>query len=114
MVLPPAGPKPSFRTAQAARGRGRGGPGETLHLVWEAEAGQGPVLAVRSSRRPGGLRLEKLRCLAVRFPAPETFVPLWSLRELLDLGSENPGTCPDPGGSGPIRSGPSDNPGSER
>lgn len=98
VTLPPVDPAPSFRTAQAARGRGRGGPGETLHLVWLGTADRRPVLAVRSSRRPGGLRLGELRCLPVRFPVPETFVPLWSLRELLDAGSENPGTCPPAGG----------------
>ncbi len=98
VILPPADPAPSFRAAQTARGRGRGGPGETLHLVWAEAADRSPVLAVRSSRRPGGLRLGELRCLPVRFPAPETFVPLWTLRELLDTGSENPGTCPPAGG----------------
>lgn len=98
VALPPADPAPSFRAAQAARGRGRGGPGEILHLVWLTAADRSPVLAVRSSRRPGGLRLGELRCLPVRFPVPETFVPLWSLRELLDAGSEIPGTCHPAGG----------------
>lgn len=94
VVLPPARAE-GFRAANASRGRGRGGPGEVLVLV---RGRGGDALAVRSSRRPGALRFSSFRCLPVRYPPAEVFVPLWPLRGLLELESEIPGTCRPAGG----------------
>ncbi|MFO7610197.1 MAG: hypothetical protein R6X35_13595 [Candidatus Krumholzibacteriia bacterium] len=103
-VLPPAGPSPGLRAALAARGRGRGGPGEVLTVVRRGDPAAGGALAVRSSRRPGSLTITALRSLPVAYAPDEVFVPLWPLADLLDPGPQdpenpqNPGTRPPFGG----------------
>lgn len=104
-VLPPAGEPPGFRAALAARGRGRGGPGEVLTVVRRGDPAAGGALAVRSSRRPGSLTFTDLRGLPVSYRPDEAFVPLWPLADLLDPGPgipgdqpENPGTRAPAGG----------------
>ena len=76
-----------FRSEQIARGHGRGGLGEVLRLSWSAdtEAAAGWSLEVRSTRRFGSLTIQPLGAQSVRYPLLETFVPLWSLQDLLAL-----------------------------
>jgi len=80
-----AGSQRPLRDRLVRRGAGRGGSGEILHL--EAEPGGGTV--IHSTRRPGRLRLSSWRRHAVRYPARESFAPLWPLDELLDFREEN-------------------------
>lgn len=84
-----AGDARRLRARLVRRGAGRGGPGEILRL--NAAAGGGTVLS--SSRRPGTLRLTAWRRHPVRYPARESFLPLWPLAELLEFTAEigNPG-----------------------
>ena len=77
---------PGFRRKMTARGRGAGGLGEILVLIWSRPAGQeGYSLRIGSSRRPGTLRLDPPRDLAVAKPAPEVFLPLWPLSHCLEI-----------------------------
>ena len=76
---------PSFRRQMATRGRGAGGLGEILMLTWSRPAGQeGYCLRIGSSRRPGTLRLDPPRDLAVTTPASEAFLPLWPLSRFFE------------------------------
>lgn len=79
-----------FRRRFSARGRGRGGNGEVLSLVWTETDRRGESspgrLEVRSTRRPGVLRIQPPTGLAgVEYLDPEVFAPLWPLRELITL-----------------------------
>ncbi len=74
-----------FRDGMVTRGRGTGGRGEVLSLAWFREpdiAAYG--LVVSSSRRPGTLRLEPPRHLAVITPESEVFLPLWPLSQFIE------------------------------
>lgn len=86
VVVPEA--KTGLRARLAARGRGRGGPGEILHVV------RGPAgdAVVTSTRRPGRLQLSPWRRIDVRYPLRESFVPLWPLAELLEFPSKSGNT----------------------
>ena len=71
----------TWRQRLVERGDGRGGEGEILTLTWTATPAQ---LAVRSSRRPGVLRLGPVTRIAdVSCLTPEVFVPLWPLDDLV-------------------------------
>jgi hypothetical protein len=74
-----------LRPRLAARGRGRGGPGEVLELVGDNAGGT----SLHSTRRPGSLHLSAWRRYHATYPARESFVPLWSLDELLDFAVES-------------------------
>ncbi|MCP4573177.1 MAG: hypothetical protein GY838_12540 [bacterium] len=82
VVVEPVG---DLRSRLVERGRGRGGPGEILRL--RPEVGGGAALV--SSRRPGTVRVSSWRRHRVRFPARESFTPLWPLAELLEFITEN-------------------------
>lgn len=72
----PAG-RGDLRRALTRRGLGRGGPGAVLELA-PAEDG----LRVTARRWPGNLRLQAPAVTAVEV-APEAFLPLWPLADLL-------------------------------
>ena len=75
-----------FRHNMVARGRGTGGHGEVVSLTWFSSPGiEGYGLEITSSRRPGTLRLEPPRELAVKTPEPEVFLPLWPLSQFLEI-----------------------------
>lgn len=82
---------PDLRRRLAVRGRGRGGPGETLRLQWRDRPGE-PWLEIRSARRPGSLQFGAPSLVPVTYPAAESFVPLWPLRDLLEFAGRIPGT----------------------
>ncbi len=82
---------PDLRRRLAARGRGRGGAGETLRLAWSERPGD-PWLEIRSVRRPGSLELGPPEAVAVTYPVQEAFVPLWPLRDLVEFAGRIPGT----------------------
>jgi hypothetical protein len=74
----------AFQAAMVHRGLGRGADQEIVTLQWErqeAEAGPDRV-RVRSSRRPGQLNISLPQVIPVRYPVPESFLPLWSLADL--------------------------------
>jgi len=73
-----------FRQENCQRGFGRGGVGE-VWSVWRTPAGEstGWLHRITSSRRPGNLEVTVPRSWQVMFPYPETFLPVWSLTELL-------------------------------
>ena len=75
-----------WRRDLVARGRGRGGLAEVVTLAWvtPADASARTQLAVRSVRRTGTLYLWPLAAEPVLYPAVETFLPLWSLQQILD------------------------------
>ena len=74
-----------FRAGMTARGRGTGGAGEIVALRrYRVAGGEGFALAVTSSRRPGELRLDPARAMAVEPPVPEVFLPLWPLAEFYE------------------------------
>ena len=76
----------NFRGNMVARGRGTGGRGEVVSLDWFSRTGiEGYGLVITSSRRPGTLRLEPPRDLAVKTPEPEVFLPLWPLSQFLEI-----------------------------
>jgi hypothetical protein len=74
-----------LRSDLVERGRGRGAAAEILDLSWERSETETPCLRIVSSRRTGELRLERHSSLLVRHPGWETFVPIWTLGELLEL-----------------------------
>jgi len=80
---------PLFRRQLEARGRGRGGPAEILNLHWpRAPDSRGRRwIRITSSRRPGRLEITVPVEIIVTYPKPETFLPLWSLAELLGPGA---------------------------
>ncbi len=84
-----AGPtQSSLRASLSRRGRGGGGPGERVRLD-----GRGPQgLEMRSSRRPGVLRVAAPSRVAVLPLAPEAFLPLWPLAEVLEYPAPESGT----------------------
>ncbi len=69
----------NLRGRLAARGRGRGDPGEIWTLRWPAD----DSLEVRSSRRSGTLTIRRTGRSPVTAPVPEAFLPLWPLAEVL-------------------------------
>ena len=78
-------PQPVFRDNMVARGRGTGGRGEVVSLKWFSQPGiERYGLVITSSRRPGTLRLEPPRDLAVNTPEPEVFAPLWPLSQFIE------------------------------
>ncbi len=79
----PRDPVP-LRSRLVTRGRGRGGPGEVLELRWPSP----DEALLRSTRRPGKLRLTAWRRLPVRYAARESFVPIWALADLLTFSRE--------------------------
>jgi hypothetical protein len=78
-VVRETGTEPDLRTRLTRRGRGRGGPGETL-VIRGAAAGR---FVFGSSRRPGSLELADLTRRPVVYPVREAFVPLWPLAEII-------------------------------
>jgi hypothetical protein len=93
---PEAGPEtaPSFRQRLAARGGGRGGTGEVMSLLWARRIRSGKpalaVLEVRSTRRPGVLRIDApVTVASVTYLDPELFVTLWPLRDLISWSGPN-------------------------
>jgi hypothetical protein len=95
----PAAPGRSFRRDMVRRGRGRGGAGEIVVLTRLAPKNEAPwAYEIRSTRRPGRIKLGVLRPLSLDCPVPEVFVPLWPLSDLTVRTRENPGTSsPDDG-----------------
>lgn len=85
-----ADPMSSWRRQMVARGRGRGATGEILHL--EGAGAPDRWLTVRSSRRPGRLRIAPPSSRAAAEPVPEVFLPLWPLADLLEFLPAEPGT----------------------
>jgi hypothetical protein len=75
-----------WRRDLVARGRGRGGLAEAFVLTWTEPDGDGtaPQLVVSSVRRPGSVRLWLLTTEPIRYPDPETFLPLWPLAQILE------------------------------
>lgn len=75
-------PAPGFRRKMIARGRGAGGAGEIVILTWLPTVdGEGSVLRVHSSRRPGTLVLDYSLTSMPNPPEPEVFLPLWPLSQ---------------------------------
>lgn len=77
--------KVNFRSGMVARGRGTGGNGEIISLEWIPVPGaDDTALEITSSRRPGTLRLDPPRVVAVKKPEPEVFLPLWPLSQFIE------------------------------
>lgn len=76
---------PVFRGDMVSRGLGTGGRGEVVSLEWFSKPGiERYGLVITSSRRPGTLKLEPPRDLAVKTPEPEVFAPLWPLSQFIE------------------------------
>lgn len=106
LQLPADGAAPSFRATFRERGEGRGARAETLELAWSDPAAWlagGGTLEIRSSRRPGRLRLSGYSSRRVGYFDPETFAPFWPLREVLDLDGGISGTGGPDRSSNPSR-----------
>jgi hypothetical protein len=87
------GASSGFRGSLVRRGRGRGGPGEVVILErLEPRADSSWAFEIRSTRRPGRLRVAKPGQLTLSCPVPEVFLPLWPLSEICENRHNNPGT----------------------
>ncbi|MGD9547988.1 MAG: hypothetical protein AB7V45_10680 [Candidatus Krumholzibacteriia bacterium] len=83
----------SFRARLVRRGLGQGEAGEMVTLTRTADGTGDTLLTIRSSRRPGNLRL----LTAVRDVLPEglpaeVFAPLWPLADFLETPRDFSGT----------------------
>jgi len=77
-------PNSTFRENLTQRGLGRGGAREIVCLDWpNGGVAGGPWLIASSSRRSGKLQISEPLRLPVRFAYPESFLPIWSLGDLL-------------------------------
>lgn len=105
MVIPDlgeeAGPAPrasALRSELTRRGRGRGGPGEIIVLERFAPGDPAGAFEIRSTRRPGRIRVGAPTIHSLVCPVPEVFLPLWPLGEItrptLENSLRNPGTSP--------------------
>jgi hypothetical protein len=83
----------SLRTALEARGRGRGGGGETWRVCRTAPPGAPDEMAIQvtSTRWPGRLELRAAGAWPVVFEPDDVFVPVWSLGDLLTFPEARPG-----------------------
>lgn len=82
-----------FRRSLVRRGRGRGGPGEMVILDRMEPAPDAPwAFEIRSTRRPGAIRLRGAETLPLDCPVPEVFLPLWPLAEICGEAKKNTGT----------------------
>lgn len=82
-----------FRAAMTRRGRGRGGPGEVVLLERLEGHGTDPwAFEIRSTRRPGRIRVGSAGTLDLACPVPEVFLPLWPLSEICEKTHNIPGT----------------------
>ena len=89
----PAGGAVGFRDAMARRGRGRGGPGEVVILERLVGDPESPwAFEIRSTRRPGRIRVGPSSEMALACPVPEVFLPLWPLSEICKKSNNIPGT----------------------
>lgn len=89
----PATGATGFRGAMAHRGRGRGGPGEVV-ILDRLEIGPESSWAyeIRSTRRPGRIRVGPSATMPLACPVPEVFLPLWPLSEICEKTNNIPGT----------------------
>ena len=77
-------PNNPFQARMVQRGLGRGSDQEIVILHWDChktETGQ-VGLQVGSTRRQGQLKITLPAAIPVRYPAPESFLTLWSLADL--------------------------------
>jgi len=81
-----------FRGGHIRQGGGRGTSGEILTVERTLDA-EGAVssLTLRSSRKPGSMRLDGLIQHPVSYVVEEVFVPLWPLGDVLDFAPEEIG-----------------------
>ncbi len=100
----------SLRAALEARGRGRGGGGETWFVRRTAppDASGETEIQVTSTRWPGRLELRVAGAWPVGFEPDDVFVPVWSLGDLLTFPEARPGetgakTAVDAGGASNVR-----------
>jgi len=89
LELPLESGKPSFRQKMVASGRGRGLNAEVVRISTETNASgvncvNGTVV-LRSSRRPGALRLCEQTTFKVHYAGLDPFMPMWPLGDLLRL-----------------------------
>lgn len=95
-----------LRAALEARGRGRGGGGETWRVRRAAPAGSAgeTEILVTSTRWPGRLALQAAGAWPVRYEPDDVFVPVWSLGDLLTFPAARPGeTGSEDGGDAGVR-----------
>jgi hypothetical protein len=87
-----AGAGSSYRRRLERRGRGRGAAAEIVDLRWPTEPDSRGLrwIQITSSRRPGRLEITVPIENIVTYPVPETFLPLWTLADLLGAGSHSP------------------------
>lgn len=91
-----------LRAALEARGRGRGGGGETWRVRRTPPPGAPgePEIQVTSTRWPGRLELRVAGAWPVRFEPDDVFVPVWSLGDLLTFPEARPGETGAEAGGG--------------
>jgi hypothetical protein len=94
----PADQAASLRRELVRRGRGRGGRGEIIVLERFAPGDPAGAFEIRSTRRPGRIRVGVPSTRPLVCPIPEVFLPLWPLDEITRPAPENslrnPGTSP--------------------
>lgn len=83
----------AFRTRLVRRGLGQGEGGEMVTFSRTVDGPDDPLLIIRSSRRPGSLRLRtSARDVLPGGLPPEIFAPLWTLADFLEVPADFSGT----------------------